>query len=172
MLVTKLWPQVHIHVFLAPPGMAIPPLPRATSGWWSSSRCVTATPVHWWDSNFRETFTARAKTVLPSDAAFHPSIWYTLGSRFLPSHGPIKSKQPSLKHWAWGSGGGSVRKAGLRAFSSTSKASSTLLMAIPCSLFSFGAANVFYDILVWHVAKAWARANDGELFFPTISADR
>lgn len=44
-------------------------------------------------------------------------------------------------------------------------------MAIPCYLISFGAANVFYDILVWHVAKAWAKAN-GELLFPTVSPDR
>lgn len=164
-------------ISLTSTGMAIPPLPWVTSGSWSSSICVTANPVHWWDSNFRETFPAKAKTVLPSNAAFHPGALYTLGSSFFPSlctwsYCPIKNKQPSLKHWTWSGGGGCVRRAGLRAFSSTSKPSTTLHMAVPCCLFSFGAANIFYDVLVWHIAKAWARANDGEPFFPTVSPDR
>lgn len=40
------------------------------------------------------------------------------------------------------------------AFGSTSEAAVTLGRAISCCFFSFGAAKVFHDMLVQHLAKA------------------
>lgn len=51
------------------------------------------------------------------------------------------------------------------AFGSTSKATVILGREIPCCFFSFGAAKVFYDTLVWHLAKAWEGQMTERVFF-------
>lgn len=158
-----------------------------TTGWWSSSSCATANPVHrlYGGRVISETFAVRLKAVLPSDAALYPDAQYTRRLSFFSPlcswlHRPIENKRLSPKRQVWALGTmwqqwwltwGLLEEQNF-AFSSTFKAAAAPARALPCCFFSFGAAKVFYEMLVWHLAKAWGRANDGELLFPAVSPDR